>query len=230
MRSRGQVVKPQRDLDAICGSPTASSTARCSLTVCSACCTVSPGERYSGSATRGDRWPPPSRTLASAKGLSRGRRLPDDLRGGSNSSRSGDLRPALTTGLPQASLSGPLTTCEAEEQQVLPPADGAHPLPATSETLGSELLRPVSQQNRPGTGVARFAASRGGKRSDACNSARHTSRRKQECSPRPALCWFGTTAAAFGCGGDAPAISQEQGAGGASQRALQSRRCASRRS
>ncbi len=27
MHSRGQVVKPQRDLDAICGSPTASSTA-----------------------------------------------------------------------------------------------------------------------------------------------------------------------------------------------------------
>jgi len=36
----------------------------------------------------------------------------------------------------------------------------------------------------------------------------------------------GTTAAAFGCGGDAPAISREQGGSGASQRALQSRRCA----
>jgi hypothetical protein len=97
MRSRGQVVKPQRDLDAICGSPTASSTARCSLTVRSRAARSHPG-----SATQGDRRAPPSRTLASAKGLSRGRRLPDDLRGGSNSSRSGDLRPALTTGLSQS--------------------------------------------------------------------------------------------------------------------------------
>lgn len=103
MRSRGQAVKPQRDLDAICGSPTASSTARCSLTVRSPCCTVSPGERYSRRSPA-----PPSRTLPSAKGLSRGRRLPDDLRGGSNSSRSGALRPALTTGLSQSEPLRPL--------------------------------------------------------------------------------------------------------------------------
>jgi len=91
------------DLDAICGSPTASSTARCSLTVRSPCCTVSPGERYSRRSPA-----PPSRTLPSAKGLSRGRRLPDDLRGGSNSSRSGALRPALTTGLSQSEPLRPL--------------------------------------------------------------------------------------------------------------------------
>jgi hypothetical protein len=184
MRSRGQAVKPLRDLDAICGSPTASSTARCSLTVRSPCCTVSPAERYSRRSPA-----PPSRTLASAKGLSCGRRLPDDLRAGSNSSRSGALRPALTTGLSQSELLRPLDHLRSGAATGAPAGRRRAPASSNERDPGQRAAQTRFATKPPGTGVARFAASARRQRSDACSSARQQARAgaSRECSPHRRL-------------------------------------------